>query len=525
MKTKTIFKRKVNLGLLFSVMMLTGVVGCKKGTFDVNTTNPNSPTSVPPQYSLKSSLVTSAAIVQGGTGGDVLNNWMGYWSQSGGYTPSTTYVLYQITSSDYTGNFDAVYLNLANYNLLIKTASADATLANYKAVGLVMQAYMYQRLVDLYNSVPYSAALSPNAAFSYKYDDPATIYKSLVAKCDTAVTIIDANTGSATAVKPASGFDVVFGGDMTKWRQFAKTLKLKLLMRQTENGLGAAGVQAALSGSKTSDYLSVDAAVAPGYSANTNGELNPFYYDIIATNVGTLGLNTNYYRANAYGVQFYQEHNDRRVGRFYAPVGTEAFKYTSPETDITKFKGRVYGNPNGNGEANSTISAVLGTGFTAAGAQKGPAQPAMLLPAFESLFLQAEAAFRGYQTDVAPSVVYNNAVAASFQFLGLTSADATTYTSQVDPLTSYASASDKLNLIITQKWASLNSIDPLESYSDYRRLVIPRDLPVSIYPGAGATHIPYRFPYPINETTLNGANVPAGGKGTDLMTSKIFWMK
>jgi hypothetical protein len=522
MKTKTIFKRKVNLSLLFSALLLTGIVGCQKGTFDVNKVNPNSPTSAPSQYLLSSSLTATASLMHGGNA-DMIDNWMGYWTQSGGFTPSTTYVIYQITSSNYTGNFDSAYIILSNYNLLLKNAGSDPTQSYYKAMATIMEAFMYQRLVDLYNSVPYSQALSTNATFSYKYDDPATIYKSLVAKCDSAVTII--NAAPSNALNPGN-YDVVFGGNMPNWVKFAKTLKLKLLMRQTEAGLGSAGVKSALSGMTTADFLTVDASVNPGYSNATSGQLNPLYYDLVANATGQNGLNTTYYRANSYAVKFYQDHNDPRINAIYAPSGKEAIAYTTQLSGLTDslrklVKGRAYGSTNGNGESNSVISAIVGTGFSG-GKQKGPTQSAPLITAFESLFLQAEAVQRGYLAGDAKTV-YNAAVAADFTFLGAPGAAA--YTDQADALTSYDSSPDKITLIITQKWAAMNSVDPLESYSDWRRLVIPRDLPVSAYPGVTVAHIPYRLPYPINETTLNGANVPSGGTGTDLFTSKIFWMK
>jgi hypothetical protein len=530
MKTKTIFKRKVNLSLLFTALMLTGIVGCQKGTFDVNKNNPNSPNSVPAQYSLSYSLKATADLVQGGNA-DMINNWMGYWAQSGGFTPSTTYVIYQITSSNYTGNFDNAYTILANYQLLLKTAGTDPLQSNYRAIGMIMEAFLYQRLVDLYNSVPYSQALAVNPTFSYKYDNPQTIYNSLVAKCDSAAAIIAA---APTAAVSPGGYDIVFGGDMTKWKQFAKTLKLKLLMRQTEAGIGSTAVAAGLAGTTSADYLSVDAAVNPGYSSNTDAQLNPFYFDIQANAVGSNGATTTYYRANSYAVTFYQAHNDPRVNLIYAPQGREVVNdskkpYSTPidgtiDTNRTKVKGRAYGSTNGNGESNTAISAIVGTGFTSAGKLKGPSQGALLIPAYESLFLQAEAAQRGYISGTA-SALYKSAVEASFVFLGSTAAIADTYIGQVDALTNYAQASDKINLIITQKWASMNSVDPLESYSDWRRLGIPATLPVSAYPGVTVTHIPYRLPYTINETTLNSANVPAGGTGTDLFTSKIFWMK
>ncbi|SEO09899.1 SusD/RagB family nutrient-binding outer membrane lipoprotein [Mucilaginibacter sp. OK283] len=530
MKTKTIFKRKVSLGLFFTAVLLTGIVGCQKGTFNVNDVNPNSPTSAPAKYSLSSSLAATANLVQGGNA-DVLENWMGYWTQSGGFTPSTTYVIYQITSSNFTGNFDNAYLNLSNYNLLLKTVGNDPVQANYRAIAMIMESYVYQRLVDLYNGVPYSQALIVNSTFSYKYDDAQTIYKSITAKCDSAIAIINANADKATS---PGNYDVVFGGDMAKWTMFANTLKLKLLMRQTEGGIGGSAVKSALAINpnvpanqadktyKASDFLSIDAAVNPGYSNASDAQENPFYFDVVATATGANGANTVYWRANSYGVNFFRNNNDPRGNYVYCPQGVEAVKYAAPINDLSKIKGRDYGSVNGNGESNTVISAILGTGFTSAGVQKGPGQAAVLLPASESLFLQAEAIERGYLAGSA-ATMYKSAVAASFTFLG--APGAADYTSQNNASTNYAVATDKIKLIITQKWAAMNSVDPLESYSDWRRLGIPTDLPVSKYPGVTVTHIPYRLPYPINETTLNSANVPAGGGGNDLFTSKIFWMK
>ncbi|HWZ17054.1 MAG TPA: SusD/RagB family nutrient-binding outer membrane lipoprotein [Mucilaginibacter sp.] len=516
MKTKTIFKRKVNQSLLFIGVLLTATVGCKKGTFDINSPNPNSPSTVPPKYSLSSSLAATASLVAGGNM-DVANNWMGYWTQSGAYTPSTVYVIYQLTSSNFTGNFDAAYLNLANYKLLQTTAGTTPSQANYRAISMIMSSFIFQRLVDCYNSVPYASASIVNSKFSYKYDDPATIYKGSIASIDAAIGIIKANT--AVAESPGK-YDVMFGGNMNLWIQFANTLKLKMLMRQTQqagNGsLGDAGVKSALSGYSQSDFLGAgqDAAVNPGYSNAANNQLNPFYFDAIANATGTTsGTNQVYWRANSYGVNFYNTHNDPRLTAFYIP------------TADGKVHGRAYGSTNGATESNSVISAILGTGFNAAGAPKGPTQSVEIIPAFESLFLQAEAIQRGYITGD-PLATYNSAVSESFRLLGIPNyaAAATTYVNQADNLTNYAIAPNKLQTLITQKWAACNTFDPLESWSDWRRLGIPTDLPVSIYPGSTATHIPYRLPYPVSETSFNSINVPSGGTGLDIMTSKIFWM-
>jgi len=538
MKTKTIFKRKVSFGLLFSAVILTGIVGCKKGTFDINDVNPNNAAAAPTKYTLSSALVGTANLVQGGNA-DVYENWMGYWTQSGGFTSSTTYVLYQLTSNNFTGNFDNAYLNLSNYNLLIKTAGSDPTQAYFKAIANIMEAYVFQRLVDQYNSVPYSQAFIINSSFSYKYDEPQVIYNSITLKIDSAVALIKTNLANdkSTAVYPLN-YDVVFGKglkstdnaakgavEMAGWIKFANTLKLKIYMRQTENGTPPTSATSAFSGYAATDFLpaGLDASVNPGYSNAADNQLNPYYFDVIGNAQASNGTNTTYWRANSYGVNFYKNNNDPRLGYIYVPIKGSGGVATNP----ANVQGRAYGSTSGT-ESNTVISAILGTGYAPGGTStKGPGQDAILLSAFESLFLQAEARQRGYVSYSTADDLYKAAVTESFNFLGVANyaAAAATYVGQSNSLTNYSLSPDKITTLITQKWAALNSVDPLESYSDWRRLGIPKNLPVSIYPGNTAPHIPYRLPYPVNETSLNGANVPAGGTGSDILTSKIFWMK
>ncbi|HMH33839.1 MAG TPA: SusD/RagB family nutrient-binding outer membrane lipoprotein, partial [Puia sp.] len=152
------------------------------------------------------------------------------------------------------------------------------------------------------------------------------------------------------------------------------------------------------------------------------------------------------------------------------------------------------------------------------------AQDAVILPAFESLFLVAEAQERGWLPGSAETS-YVAAIGESFKLLGLSETDAATYygaetgNAKVD----YVASTNKLQTIILQKWAACNPFDGLESYSDWRRLGIPTDLPVSVYQGNTATHIPYRLEYPTSEHSYNAVNVSKQGN-IDVMNSKIFWM-
>ena len=498
----TIFDRKLKAASLVVLIIMMTIISCKKGTFDINDVNPNRPSTVPPKYSLTSALTATASYMLGGNG-DIIQTWMGYWAVSGDYTPSPTFVQYQVTTDTYSGNWDNGYLNLENYKLVEDQSSVDPTQVNYQAIAKIMKAFVYQRIVDLYNNAPYSDALS-SSNFTPAYTPASDIYKSIVSQLDSAVAII--SSASPDAEDPAE-YDVMFNGDMSMWVKFANTLKLKILMRQTETSGGPAYIQSELSGLSTDDFLGAgeDAAINPGYSAAADNQQNPMYLDIGYQVNGSLGTNTNYFRANTYAVNFYYSNKDPRVNYFYE----------------VKDDGLVHGRLLGSVdlEHNDAISGANGVGVV-----QDPSQDAWILPAFESLFLQAEAIERGYMPGDA-GATFNAAVTESFRLLGVDDYAnvAATYTSQANTKTNYTASSNKLQTIILQKWAACNTFDPLESFSDWRRLKIPSDLPVSIFPQSTATHSPYRLEYPTSEHSYNSSNVNAQGT-IDIFNSKIFWM-
>ena len=57
-----------------------------------------------------------------------------------------------------------------------------------------------------------------------------SIYDSLIVSLSRAIDIID----NATDQTAPGADDAMFGGDMLKWKQFANTLKLRILVRQSD---------------------------------------------------------------------------------------------------------------------------------------------------------------------------------------------------------------------------------------------------------------------------------------------------
>jgi len=291
---------------------------------------------------------------------------------------------------------------------------------------------------------------------------------------------------------------------------------LKILLNLTQYSGGAALISSELNGKTTDDFMGagLDGAVNPSYTDAAGSQQNPQWQNVGFTVSGTDQGNHDFYRANSYAVDFYLTNNDPRGYRFYA-LNTQGV-----------IRGRAIGSQIGS-EHNTLISAV-GPGIL-----QSPTQSSYILPAFESLFFQAEALQRGFiakGTNVASAQdAYQQAITESFRVLfrnvsGYDYTDtAKAYYQQGNAKTNWANATDPVTLIITQEWAALNMFDPITSWNNWKRLDIPSANPVSIYPGTQAAHAPIRLIYPTDEYTTNSANTNTEGV-IDPINSKIFWM-
>jgi hypothetical protein len=491
--------------------MLLMVASCKKGTFDINNPNPNVPSSVSSQFLLSSALTATANSSFNAGYTDFANLFIGYWSFSGDYGGYGTTATYNLNNGYATGNWDYVYNTiLVNYDYIIKN-SQTAQEANYLGIADIMEAFHYQRLVDIYNNIPYSQALQGGVINYPKFDDAATVYTSIVHKIDSGIAAIKGANGNAD--NPGK-YDVLFGGNMNNWILFGNTVKLKILMNLTAYSGGSALITSELSGMTADDFLGagLDAAVNPGYSNSSGSQQTPIWQNTGFTTGGSDYEDHDLYRACTYAVNFYLNHKDPRAYRFYALNGDGIIR------------GRDFGSQIGS-EHNTVISAV-GPGILQT--QK---ESAYILPAFESLFFQAEAIQRGFiglGSQVSVDSVYKLAVEENFRILYQnTSANykdsADIYVAQSDGVANIANAPDPITGIITQEWLSLNMFDPITSWNNWKRLGIPNNIPVSIYPGTTAAHPPVRLIYPTDEYTTNSANTNAQGT-IDVINSKIFWM-
>jgi hypothetical protein len=148
-------------------------------------------------------------------------------------------------------------------------------------------------------------------------------------------------------------------------------------------------------------------------------------------------------------------------------------------------------------------------------------QPSPLMPDFEGLFIQAEAAARGLISgDV--KALYEAGVTQSIIWEGGNAAAAGVYLAQNRPLVNIDVAGNKVQTIITQKWIAMDGLNPLPAWTDYRRTGFPDFLHFSADAARKNDTPPVRLLYPQTELSLNNDNVVAQGD-INLFTSKIFW--
>lgn len=497
------------------------ILGCKKSFLDINQ-NPNSATesSITPDLALAAQLTGSAA--RNAASYDFLNRWMGYWSASGSYSPSTVEWSYNITNDFASGIWNNAYYAMNQYKAIEKQA-AGLDWKFYQGISQIMQAYEVSALVDVYGNVPYSEAWNLAEHLRPAYDDDEAIYKDLMAKINSGLALIK----SAGNDKNIGTIDIMFHGDKTKWAKFANTLKLKLLIHTSEVTTFNPSTEIAAIVAEGSGFLGngVGAMVQPVYTVD---KPNPYYASHLHTTSGTEA--DNYNRANNFSLDLMKNLNDLRYTRLYRQAKSLPGQYRGtvygqlPADDVNS--DRTSGPGYGLVGVSESVFKTPPDGPTAL-ALTAATKPMWVMTSVEAMFLVAEATARGWLTGDAQSA-YNAAVTESFVYLAVPNAttEATTYLASPNPRIAWPTSTalaDKLNVIIWQKYFALNGLQANETWVDFRRLGIVQP-PLSIFPQRGNNPIPIRLLYPSSEYNYNNENVKAQGDISQF-TSKIFWDK
>jgi len=428
----------------------------------------------------------------------------------------------------------------------------DNTLkSNTVQIARIWKVWLFHRATDLFGDMPYSEAANGSGILP-KYDTQKDIYYDMVKELKEASAALDANK-----MNPGVN-DLIFGGNVTKWKKFANSLRLRLAMRMSEVDPAKAKLEAedaVVSGLLGSNSESVKILRTESYKLWGLYYCYPTYYSwgelAMSKSMENLltGLGGINFPASADGVA-----NVSVPGKV-DPRGPVYFNVTRLTTGATSayvglWRGILPGLPLEEGQKAVNIktnNSRLGLRYVATISSTGTAtlnnnQNMTLMPYSEVCFLKAEGATRGWNMGGAAKDFYEAGIRASMTETGIANASTETYLVSENPNVNGTTVSfnhtsgthnTQLEKIITQKYIANFPDNGWEAFNDYRRLAMPALIPFASPDPAAVVEVGSttwkgsirRLIYPATEQIVNAANYKevVARIGSDKTTTRIWW--
>ncbi|WP_369766168.1 SusD/RagB family nutrient-binding outer membrane lipoprotein [Flavobacterium sp. WC2429] len=357
---------------------------------------------------------------------------------------------------------------------------------NYEAISLVLETYTMSLITDSYGYAPYSeASKGEEGILKPKYDSQEEIYTQLLLNLDKANTLIDTKT-------KVEG-DLLYGGDMLKWKKFCNSLHVRLLMRISNkinvsvklNDIVSKPAEFPLFQSNADNANYVYSGSFPNISPMSDGINRLYGYNIVipSTNlVNTLIKN-----------------NDPRLAEWIDPiVGTTNHLGLQPGLTLDQI-----------GEPTKYSRRAEDYFYTKTKISS------IFMTYSELNFLLAEASQRNLITSGSAKTYYDTAVEASFKQWNVIM--------PTDYLTTTAPYSATSEVLYTQKWLALYHTG-VEAWLDWKRT----GKPSFIKAGPGSKNngkVPRRIMYPSLEQSVNAENNSEALQkmGSDDINVKVWW--
>ncbi|SKB71633.1 SusD/RagB family nutrient-binding outer membrane lipoprotein [Dyadobacter psychrophilus] len=507
---------KYTLAALLSLSLITG---CDQGFDEINT-NKVDPTSLAPSLILNKAIISTTYLDGVSTLGMLTYNF-GIVQQI--ITPYGS----SLSGGNYNqfnnANTPLVWVNF--YRNVIKQVVAvtdqtkdDPMQSNTYHAARIWKAYAFMILTDTYGDIPYFEAGQGyiSEVIRPKYDPQEAIYKDILKELDEA-------SGALDVAQPAVTTDILYGGNVAKWKKLGYSLMLRAAMRLTKVD-------------QTTAKTYVTKAVAGGlFESNADNSIirhTAIYNNYIANHLAAREK-TNFYLAAPF-VNYLKENNDPRlavmavryVGAKGGPEQVAARASSDPKVQI--------GMPMGYNDV--TINTVL--------AQNGVASlwdftqvdlttvlkldaPEFHITYAQNQLLLAEAAVRGWVSGTA-ATYFTNGVRAHLEQMALYDPSAAI---KEDAIQAYLKAhpldaAKALEQINTQYWVA-SFLDGNELFANFRRSGFPA-LKKNPYPGSEIKEdFIRRMPYPDSEIIVNLQNVNDANarQGPNDLNTRVWWDK
>lgn len=392
----------------------------------------------------------------------------------------------------------------------VEQTRGDASRTNLNSIARITRALIFHRLTDLYGDVPYSQAGLGfyQQIYTPAYDAQADIYNDMLKELEEAGNALDPAADAVTG-------DLIYNGDIAKWKKFANSLMLRLAMRYTKRDIGKAQAWA---------------EKAAGRGVMTSNDDNAYILGDASTDRQTpcrnsIVMNLSYeipnMRLSETFVGWMKNHSDPRLFVF----GENTDGTTDPNTTV--------GMPNGYDLTSQPISsapgypgsvdAYLRPRLSVIGKLNGPT---FIQTYAEVELLLAEAAKRGWNVGGTAQSHYEAGVRAALTHLSQYDATGAITSAQADAylVANPYNDANALTQINEQYWAC-TFLNEYEAFANWRRTGIPALTPTTFPGDITNGQIPRRMRYPTGEYSANGNNLSAAlsRQGADLNTTHVWW--
>jgi hypothetical protein len=479
--------KKISIQRLAVLPLAFGLffTSCKRYSSDFGDTNVNPGVTTKPIFG---ALLTN---VMANLGGYATSTRAGLYCQYFSETQYTDVSLYSLPQLNFEGEYSGLLYDLQN---IINDGPND----NMKAVARILKAYIFSTITDRWGDVPYSQALQGNG--TPVFDKQSDIYTGILNELAAAVNQL----GGSAAI---SG-DIIYGGNIGKWKRLANSLRLRLAMQ-----------------------LSKKFPTAGGFAATQfNAALN--HPDgVITSNADNFTVN---YPGGNYRSPWFNLYNGRRDFGESQPMttlmtnltdgrqnvfGGKSEDPTSPDYNVTSALGVPFGRLRAFME--SWTSANPGWARILRGQFRNDNGSVAILTAAETFLTRAEAADRGWTSENMNNM-YQQGINASFEQWGLT-APASYFTQPGVALANPAGTAANIQRIAIQEYIAAYP-DGLRGWNLWRRTGWPVLTPA---PDAlnSSGQIPQRYTYGQQSYGSNAANTAAAASaiGGDTQDTKVWW--
>lgn len=506
------------LKLLLVSVIIVLISSCNKASLTDLNKNPNATETAVPDY-----LFTGAILATPAFNYSVLAEGMQYFSTYK-EVPAIGDKFYSFNGT--VAPFDSFYVSKLNRLSQLEALLQGPDDVNKNALVQILKVYEFHQLTDVAGDIPYSEALKGKANLTPKYDTQKDIYTDMLNKLDAATSALDPS-------KPSFGnADLFYKGDVTKWKKFAYTLMLRLAMRLTnvDADMSRNWVQKAIAGG----VITSDADIAKISYANVAGAQNPQVRSMLDGNyISPGGDNVEGGKYAATFIDYLKSTKDPRLGVISVVWVPTSTGYTA-DNSFNIQRGMVSGSLN-------TKPTDFDTYSEPSPLVVNVAAPIIVLGPSEAYLLLAEAALRGWYSNLTAQQAYDKGVEAGMtqwalyptvgNISGSISEDQINEYLSLNPYNSSGTFEQQLEQISTQKWVSLFGND-YEVYSNWRRTGYPVLAPVN-YPGnVTGGKMFRRFSIPNSENLTNHENYLdalqrqgfAELNGDNLLT-RVWWDK